>query len=129
MRVHHVGYLVKKLARAKAAFETLGYETMGETTRDEVRGIDILFMKNGAEVIELVSPFREGSHVEGIMKRAGNAPYHICYLTEDIERDVEALSQNGYVLVHEPLAAPAIGGKRVAFLMSAAIGLIELVEE
>jgi len=129
MRVHHVGYLVKKLERAKGAFEKLGYEAQGGITRDEVRGIDILFMKNGHEVIELVSPYREGSHVEGIMKRTGNAPYHICYISSALDQDVQLLSENGYVLVHEPLAAPAIGGKRVAFLMNAAIGLIEIVEE
>lgn len=129
MKVHHVGYLVKKLARARNAFEALGYEATGEITQDEARGIEILFMKNGHEVIELVTPSREGSHVEGLMKRAGNAPYHICYTAENIEKDVSDLTGNGYVLVHEPLAAPAIGGKRVAFLMSPAIGLIELVEQ
>ena len=128
MKIHHIGYLVKKLEKAQKQFETLGFMPMGENVYDEIRGIDILFMKNGDVVIELVCPVDEQSQVSGLVKRLGNSPYHICYETEDIERAVEELSGSGYVVVNPPKVAPAIDGRRVAFLMSASVGLIELVE-
>ncbi|MBQ3079371.1 MAG: VOC family protein [Clostridia bacterium] len=128
MKIHHIGYLVKKIARAAEKFEKLGFCAVSDCVHDEARGIEILFMKNGETVIELVCPADPDSQVTGLVKRLGNTPYHICYETEDIEKDVEHLAQNGYVLVNPPQPAPAIDGKRVAFLMNGAIGLIELVE-
>jgi methylmalonyl-CoA/ethylmalonyl-CoA epimerase len=44
LKVHHIGYLVKKLDKAKATFEALGYKS-GDITHDETRGIDICFLK------------------------------------------------------------------------------------
>lgn len=128
MKIHHIGYLVKKIARAEAAFAALGYAREGDVTRDEIRGIDILFMRNGETRVELVCPYTENSQVEGIKKRVGNAPYHICYETDDIEKDADQMQNSGYVLTSAPEAAPAIGGKRVAFLLSPAVGIVELVE-
>lgn len=129
MTIHHVGYLVRSVERARKTFEGLGYAAEGETTRDESRKIDILFMINGTERVELVAPYAEDSAVGDLRKRIGSAPYHICYETEDIKREVEALTGNGYVLTAEVAPAPAIGGKNVAFLLHPAIGIIELVEK
>lgn len=128
MKVHHIGYLARKIERAAQAMEALGYAREGEVTRDELRGIDILFLVNDQTRVELVSPYREGSAVGELTKRVGNAPYHICYEVDDLDGQVSRMSENGYVLVAPAQAAPAIEGRRVAFLMSAALGLIELVE-
>ena len=128
MKIHHIGYLVKKIPRAEQAFSARGYSREGDVTRDETRGIDILFMKNGDTRVELVCPYCENSQVEGIRKRVGNAPYHICYLSEAIERDAGEMQNQGYVLTSAPQPAPAIGGKKVAFLFSPAVGIVELVE-
>ena len=43
---------------------------------------------------------------------------------------VEArLEGNGYIRIDEPTPAPAIGGRRVVFLMHPAAGMLELLEE
>lgn len=128
MRVHHIGYLVRKVERAAQTLEALGYVREGNVTRDEFRGIDILFLVNGETRVELVAPYAEDSAVGELKKRVGNAPYHICYISDDLDADVARMTENGYVLTSPANAAPAIGGNRVAFLMNAAIGLIELVE-
>lgn len=128
MRVHHVGYLVKKIEKAAAAFEALGYTPMGEQTDDTVRGIDIRFLEKDGYVVELVSPNRPDSVVSGLIKTYKNAPYHICYTSEHFTEDLAELEQNGYIRMGEPLAAPAIGGKRVVFLMNAVLGMIEVIE-
>lgn len=129
MTVHHVGYLVRSIGRASKTFEALGYALQGDVTHDESRKIDILFMTNGATCIELVAPYEDGSAVGDLRKRIGSAPYHICYETEDLEREVASLTENGYVLTSAAMPAPALGGRKVAFLLHPAIGLIELVQK
>ena len=47
MRVHHIGYLVKRIDRARAVFETLGFTAADEAVYDEYRDVNIQFMENG----------------------------------------------------------------------------------
>lgn len=128
MKVHHIGYLVKKMEKAARAFEALGYVREGKMTRDEGRKADILFLQKDGYRIELISPYAPDSVVAGLLKTYKNAPYHICYEAADFARDMAALEQGGYVRMDEPAAAPAIGGRRVTFLMHPAMGMLELLE-
>ena len=127
MKINHVGYLVKNFPAAKAKFEALGYKASGDT-HDTLRLVDICFMERDGYVIEIVSPYDEKSVVAGMMKKYKNAPYHICYETNDFEHDVNGLIEHGYIKWNEPLPAPAFGGRRVVFLVNHHIGMIELLD-
>ena len=129
MKIHHIGYLVKRLEKAAAAFTALGYEREGDVTRDESRGTDILFLAKDGYRIELVSPYRPDSVVSGLLKTYKNAPYHICYESGDFAADTAALEEGGYLRIGEAQAAPAIGGRKVVFFMHPAMGMIEVLEE
>lgn len=129
MQIHHVGYLVKSVEKAKKKFEALGFEPEGIATFDEYRGIDILFMVNDGYRIELVAPKTENSVVIDTYKKFGNSPYHICYCCENIEETMEILREDSYLPLGEPASAVAIDGKRVCFLFNRQIGIIELVEQ
>lgn len=129
MKIHHIGYLVKKVDKGIQTFESLGYEKKSEILYDENRKIDICFLEKDGYLIELVSPKDRSSVVYNLLKQYKNSPYHICYETDDFEEDMMELEMNGYVKVDNPCPAPAIDGKRVVFLLNAAIGLIELVEK
>jgi methylmalonyl-CoA/ethylmalonyl-CoA epimerase len=128
MKVHHVGYLVKRIDKAVKEFGKLGYELESAVVRDAIRDIDICFMKKDGYVIELVSPVSEGSVVANLIKRYKNAPYHICYTSTDFNGDVAHLLSSGYVQIEEPKVAPALSNKRVVFLMNPSMGMIELLE-
>lgn len=128
MKVHHVGYLVKKLERAERDFMRLGYERETDTVYDPIRQVDISFWKNGDYRIELVSPKTEESVVYELMKTCKNMPYHICYETEDLEEERSRLRNQGFFPVDEPTPAVAIDGRRVCFMMSGQSGMIELLE-
>lgn len=127
MKVHHIGYAVKRLEKAAEVFAVLGY-TLGEITEDESRHIRIMFLENGTERVELVAPNGENTPVDGILKSVGPTPYHICYEVSDINTAMDELKEKGFVTVKEPERAPAIGGAAVAFMYNARVGLIELVE-
>lgn len=129
LKIHHIGYLVKKINAAIKAFETLGFHIIQDTMYDDLRKVNICFMEKDGYIIELVSPTDTESVVAGLLKKYKNCPYHICYQTSDLTSDLEALSSQGYVVIDTPTPAPAIGGRRVVFLMNAALGMIELLEE
>ena len=68
MKVHHVGYLVKKLDKAAEEFEKLGFVRQGDMTNDTYRKVDILFLEKDGYVVELVSPNAPDSVVSGLIK-------------------------------------------------------------
>ena len=128
MKIHHVGYLVKKIDKAKAALERLGYTLVKEVINDEYRKVDICFLEKGGYVIELVSPNASDSVVADLIKKMGNTPYHICYETDCFEQDLEFLQNEKYVLCSEKHEAVALDGRNVCFLIHPYLGMIELLE-
>lgn len=129
MTIHHIGYLVKKLERARMAFEALGYRIEREAVRDEYRKVDIIFLAKDGYSVELVSPYAPDSVVAGLLTRTGNSPYHICYEVEDLEAEMVRLRNARYVVSDEPAPAPACGGERVVFMIHPYLGMIELLQK
>lgn len=128
MKVHHIGYLVKNMSEAVVDFQLLGYTVSSEAVCDNLRDIDICFMSNNETNIELIVPHQSCKNFSSLRKKIGNAPYHICYISEDFENDLEVLQEKGFLLIDSPKPAVAISNRNVAFLMSDSIGLIELLE-
>ena len=128
MRIHHIGYLVKNIEKAIRTLEATGYTVAQGVVYDRYREVDIAFLERDGYTIELVSPKTESSVVAGLIKRYKNAPYHICYVSDDFSHDVEKLCGGGYRQIDEPTPAPALGGRNVCFFMSPAVGMIELLD-
>ena len=128
MRIHHIGYLVKRIDDAVTEFEKLGYEIETPVLLDEIRGAFICFMQNGGYRIELISPEGEQSPIYGLLKKSKNSPYHLCYETVDFNNEVSKLEQGCLTMFLPPSPAPMLSNRRVAFLMSAEIGMIEILE-
>ncbi len=128
---HHVGYLVKNIKKAIEPFKALGYEEIQYCDEfiknDQIRKCDICFLKNGDNVVELVSPNSDDSPVKNLLKTYKNMSYHMCMESDDIENDLASLKNQGYVVFLEPEFAPAINNRKVVFLMNRHIGIIEIV--
>lgn len=127
LKIHHLGYLVKKIEKAKEAFASLGYQVEQDTVRDDIRKVDICFLIKDGYRVELVSPVSEDSVVAGLLKKYKNTPYHICYKAEDPQAAYRELTENGFIAIDTPTPAPALGGCEVVFLTSPVIGMIELI--
>ena len=128
MKVHHVGYLTKRLDKTLAEFLRLGYHTEKEAAYDSVRDVNIAFVQNGAYRVELIEPAGEGSPLAPLLSRYKNTPYHICYETEDLEASEKELAEAGYTVFQPAAPAPCIDGRRVEFLLHRSMGIIELLE-
>lgn len=128
MRIDHIGYAVKNIDKAKRSMETLGY-TFEPTVEDKDRNICIAFGELDGYRVELVAPMVGVSPVDMYLSKIGPTPYHICYRSSNIESDIEELQKNRFK-VSVPLApAIAFGKKRVVFMYSLSLGLIEIVED
>lgn len=129
MRVHHIGYMVKNIGKAIEAFDVLGYKLIIPSTWDEDREAYICFLENNGYCIELISPSKE-SDLYPLLKQYSNSPYHMCYAVDDLEQAIKELEGKKFMMFKEPAPAPVIGqNAKVAFLMNARAGMIELVEE
>lgn len=128
LKVHHIGYLVKKINKAEKDFAALGFECIAPVVYDPLRDADISFWKKDGYCVELVSPKSEKSIVYDLLKKFKNMPYHICYSSTDMNSDIEELREKGYMVLNEPMEAVAIEGRKVCFLFSANSGMIELLE-
>lgn len=128
MRIDHIGYAVKNIDKARKSMEALGY-AFEPTVEDKDRNIFIAFGELDGYRVELVAPMGEGSPVDMYLSKIGPTPYHICYRSSDIEADIAELQKNRFK-VSIPLApAIAFGNKRVVFMFSLSVGLIEIVED
>lgn len=128
LKIHHIGYLVKKMDKAIASFTGLGYQITQPTLYDDIRKVDICFLEKDGYRIELVSPVSEDSVVAGLMKKYKNSPYHICYETEDYEKAYAELTANGFIAIDTLTPAPALQNREVVFLTNAFMGMIELIK-
>lgn len=128
MRVDHIGYAVKSIDKAMKAMAVLGY-VFEPVVEDPERHILISFGSLDGYRIELVAPMGEGSPVDMHLSKIGPTPYHICYKSNNLEKDVDQLKAARYKEVIPPAPAVAFGGRRVVFLYSLTVGLIEIVEE
>ncbi len=129
LKIHHIGYLVKKIDRAKQTFEALGYRVEQDTVYDDIRKVDICFLLKDGYRVELVSPVSPDSVVAGLIKKYKTAPYHICYETDDYETALAELTTGGFLAIDTLTPAPALDGRRVVFLTSAVAGMIELIAD
>lgn len=131
MKIHHVGYYVTDIDEARADFQKLGYEIASPCVLDKDRNVFIQFLypenNLGALQIELIAA-AEGCKLFGRLKKIGSTPYHICYECSNLEQAISDLKDDNFVLVREPQTAIAIDNRRVAFMYSGAVGLIELLE-
>lgn len=122
MEIHHIGYLVKNIEKARQSFEGLGYAAETGIVYDSLRDIDILFMTNGFYRIELVEPKSKESVVADIMTRMGNSPYHICYICNNIAITQNDMLDKGFIPTGEIQPAIAIDNKKVCFMFNRYIG-------
>lgn len=73
MDIHHIGYAVKNIEKARDTFKSLGFMEEGTVVFDEYRNVNILFLKNQSYRIELIAPadMKKASPVNCYIKSGG----------------------------------------------------------
>jgi catechol 2,3-dioxygenase-like lactoylglutathione lyase family enzyme len=101
----------------------------GPPTIDEVQGVRCQFMKMGdGGLLELLEPYGDKSPIQRHLQKGGGL-YHLCFEVDDLDLTLQRLRDTGdAIVVCEPVPAPAIDNRRVAFVVTTDRDLIEFVE-
>jgi methylmalonyl-CoA/ethylmalonyl-CoA epimerase len=127
---HHFGVAVRKLQQAIPIFGNLfGYKLTLGPFDDPIQNVSVCFLSrgDGDPAIELVAPLGPNSPIDRTLKKGGGI-YHICYQVADIRGAIEHLTGLGSLLLSGPVPAVAFGMHEIAWLMTEADLLVELVE-
>lgn len=130
LTVDHVGYLVENLEAAVLELKAIGFVPEGNPVCDYRQRARLCMMHNADNFrIELVAPFPDNLSLRKMLTHQPGGPYHVCYSTDTFESSLEALLAGGWVVLFSPVAAPAMGGRRICYLWKRELGFVELLEK
>jgi methylmalonyl-CoA/ethylmalonyl-CoA epimerase len=89
-KIHHVGVVVPNLEQGlKFWRETLGLHFTKSATIEE-QGVRAALLKVGESEIELLEPINPDGGVGKFLARRGGGLHHVCFETDDVERELDA---------------------------------------
>ncbi|EKN67683.1 VOC family protein [Schinkia azotoformans] len=127
-KFHHIGLACKNLDKEIKAHKMLNYVQESSIFEDVNQKIKGVFMVNGEFRIELLEAIDEESPINNYLKK-GIRMYHQCFTTENLDAAIKFLTNEGALLVVEPIEAVAFNKRKIAFLYLRTQMLIELIEE
>jgi catechol 2,3-dioxygenase-like lactoylglutathione lyase family enzyme len=124
--LHHTAYLVTDMAASIRRWEDLGARLELPATLVSADQVRVSFLAFQGGRIELVEPC-EGSRIKGTGADRGR-PDHLCFRCDNFDEMIKGARSSGGVVVRPPVPSQAFEGKRMAFVLYHALGLIEWVE-
>ncbi|MEN9786538.1 MAG: hypothetical protein RLZZ299_1802 [Pseudomonadota bacterium] len=129
LRLDHVAIAVPDLPAAIRRFaDDLGIPLAG-TEDVPTERTSTAFLPIAGTRIELVHPMNGEGPIAGFLAKRGPGLHHLCFATDDLERDVARLRERGYVFLSDA-PKPGAHGTRVIFVHPKSFDgvLIELAE-
>jgi methylmalonyl-CoA/ethylmalonyl-CoA epimerase len=100
-RIHHVGVVVANLeAGLRFWRDALGLAVTRSATIED-QGVRAALLKVGESEIELLEPLSPDNGVGKFLARRGGGLHHLCFQTDDVERELSAARANGLPLIDE----------------------------
>jgi methylmalonyl-CoA/ethylmalonyl-CoA epimerase len=131
LRLHHIGYVVSDIAAVIESFvHSLAANWDGRIYEDPIQNAKVTFVvvRPGDALVELVQPATETSPVFRFLHEKGGGFHHVCYEVAAVETAMAELKLRGARTVKRPKAAVAFQGRRIAWMLTAANFLIEVLE-
>jgi methylmalonyl-CoA/ethylmalonyl-CoA epimerase len=129
-KIEHLGIAVKSIKDSLKTFETLLGSTCYKVEEVVSEGVKTAFIQVGESKIELLEATNPDSPIAKYLEKKGPGIHHIAFDVENIEKEIERLTKEGFTLIH---ASPKDGAdnKLIAFLhpKSTESILIELCQE
>jgi len=99
-----------------------------EIFRDEVQEVAVSFAEIHGIKVEFIEPLSEESPISQSLKK-NHKLVHLCFQVPNIAAAIEKGRKNGLHCISKPVPAVAFQEKRIAWLYSKSLGLIEIVEK
>jgi methylmalonyl-CoA/ethylmalonyl-CoA epimerase len=112
--IGHVGIAVKNIEEVIGAVAKALALPVPPVRDFPERKVKVAILDVGGTGLEFIESYREDGVFAEFVKERGNALHHICFLTDQIEAEIEVLIGRGVEMADQK---PRIGtrGKRVAF--------------
>lgn len=114
-KVEHIGIAVKSLAETIPLFEKLLNTPCYKTEQVEGEKVNTAFFKTGLNKIELLESTAPDGVIARFIEKKGEGIHHIAFDVTDIEKEMERLKNEGFVLLNEK-PKPGADNKLVCFL-------------
>ena len=129
-KIEHLGIAVHSIEDSIKTFETLLGTNCYKVEEVVSEGVKTAFIQIGESKIELLEATNPDSPIAKFLEKKGGGIHHIAFDVENIEVEIERLTQEGFELIHK---SPKEGAdnKLIAFLhpKSTASVLVELCQE
>jgi methylmalonyl-CoA/ethylmalonyl-CoA epimerase len=100
-KIHHVGVVVPNLeAGLRFWRDTLGLHLTASATIED-QGVRAALLKVGESEVELLEPLSPDNGVGKFLARRGGGLHHVCFETDDVERELAAARDKGLPLLDE----------------------------
>ncbi len=127
-RFHHVGLACRDIDAERPGVEALGYTAETGKIVDPIQGVSVQFLIGEGPRLELIEPSRSPSPIDGFLKR-GVKMYHLGFETSDFDERIIELEARGYRALGAPAPAVAFDMRRIVFLGSGTMNIIELIAD
>ncbi len=114
-KIEHLGIAVKDLNVSIPLYEKLFQTPCYKTEAVESEGVKTAFFQIGESKIELLEASNPESPIAKFLEKKGAGFHHVAFEVDDIDKEIERLSNEGFQLIH---TSPKDGAdnKRIAFL-------------
>jgi methylmalonyl-CoA/ethylmalonyl-CoA epimerase len=108
-KIHHVGVVVPNLEQAMALWrDLLGLRLIkSQTVQDQ--GVKAALLQAGESEIELLEPLNPDNGVGKFLAKRGGGLHHLCFETEDVERELDGAKAKGIQLIDQKPRAGLAG--------------------
>ena len=113
-RIDHIGIAVVSIAAARVFYEAMGLvvEAIEEVPQEGVR---VAMIRCGESKIELLEATSPDSAIARFLEKRGPGIHHLCFASDDLQRDDRMLRDAG-VLLLRPEPTQGAGGCWVQFV-------------
>ncbi|GAB5565163.1 MAG: methylmalonyl-CoA epimerase [Winogradskyella sp.] len=115
LKIEHIGIAVKDIENSNSLFKSLFGEAHYKIEDVESEGVKTSFFKCGPNKIELLQATNEDSPIAKFIEKKGEGIHHIAFAVDDIEKELERLTNEGFSLIHK-VPKKGADNKIIAFL-------------
>ncbi|MEM1338753.1 MAG: methylmalonyl-CoA epimerase [Bacteroidota bacterium] len=98
-KIEHIGIAVKSLDNSNTLFAKLFGIPHYKIEAVESEGVRTSFFQSGPNKIELLEATHPDSAIAKFLEKKGEGIHHIAFAVENIEKEMERLQQEGFVVL------------------------------
>ncbi len=98
-KIEHIGIAVKDLDKSNTLFAKLFGIPHYKIEAVESEGVRTSFFQSGPNKIELLEATNPNSAIAKFLEKKGEGIHHIAFAVKDIEKEMERLQQEGFVVL------------------------------